>query len=348
METTHKVIFNDSRDMRYIPNDSIDLIVTSPPYPMIEMWDDLFIAQNPKIKEVLSSQNGILAFNLMHEELNKVWSECYRVLKKGGYACINIGDATRTLGGEFQLYPSHAKILSFCSDIGFHSLPGIIWKKQTNSPAKFMGSGMLPTGAYVTLEYEHILLLRKSGKRKFKTEELYTDKRITDELETLEESIELANTEIRHLIGHFRSPQEIDNIETEILKLVENFKEENDNIKIFFKNKIPIIKSNKNDQLHIKRIAQEALTNVKKHSQAKIVRVLLMSYETGKYSLIIEDDGIGIAKSCFIGHDDQDTGEHVGLAIMRDRAQQIGGHIAIESEPGEGVRVILSFNEKEG
>ena len=171
METTHKIIFNDSRNMRYIPNDSIDLIVTSPPYPMIEMWDGLFIAQNPKIKEALSSQNGILAFNLMHEELNKVWSECYRVLKKGGYACINIGDATRTLGGEFQLYPSHAKILSFCSDIGFHSLPGIIWKKQTNSPAKFMGSGMLPTGAYVTLEYEHILLLRKSGKRKFKTEE---------------------------------------------------------------------------------------------------------------------------------------------------------------------------------
>ena len=42
------------------------------------------------------------------------------------------------------------------------------------------------------------------------------------------------------------------------------------------------------------------------------------------------------------------SGEHVGLAIMRDRAEQIGGHIAIESEPGEGVRVILSFNEKEG
>ena len=171
METKHKIIFNDSRDMRYISNDSIDLIVTSPPYPMIEMWDDLFIAQNPKIKEVLSSQNGILAFNLMHEELNKVWSECYRALKKGGYACINIGDATRTVDGEFQLYPSHAKILSLCSDMGFHALPGIIWKKQTNSPAKFMGSGMLPTGAYVTLEHEHILLLRKSGKRKFKTEE---------------------------------------------------------------------------------------------------------------------------------------------------------------------------------
>ena len=106
-------------------------------------------------------------------------------------------------------------------------------------------------------------------------------------------------------------------------------------------------KLNKNDELHIKRIAQEALLNVKKHSQAKIVRVLLMSYETGKYSLIIEDDGIGIAKSCFIGHDAEDTGEHVGLGIMRDRAHQIDGHLVIESEPGEGVRVILSFNERE-
>lgn len=190
-------------------------------------------------------------------------------------------------------------------------------------------------------------IIYMKNNRKYKTEELYSDKRITDELETLEESIELANREIRQLIGHFRSPQEIDNIASEISKLVENFKTENNHIKIFFQNKIPVIKLNKNDELHIKRIAQEALLNVKKHSQAKIVRVLLMSYQTGKYSLIIEDDGIGIAKSCFIGHDNEDSGEHVGLSIMRDRAQQIGGHLDIESEPGEGVRVILSFNEKD-
>ena len=189
-------------------------------------------------------------------------------------------------------------------------------------------------------------IIYMKNNRKFKTAELYTDKRITDELETLDESIELANTEIRQLIGHFRTPPKIDNIESEIATLVENFKSENKNIKIFFQNKIPVINLNKNDELHIKRITQEALINVKKHSQANIVRVLLMSYETGKYSLIVDDDGIGIAKSCFIGHDIEDTGEHVGLAIMRDRADKIGGHLAIESEPGEGVRVILSFNEK--
>ena len=180
-----------------------------------------------------------------------------------------------------------------------------------------------------------------------KGEALNTDQRIIDEIETLEESIELANREIRQLIGHFRSPPVIDNIASEISSLVKSFQSDNQDKKIFFQNKIPVININKNDELHIKRIAQEALVNVKKHSQAKIIRVLLMSYETGKYSLIVEDDGIGIAKSCFIGHDNEDTGEHVGLSIMRDRAQQIGGHLAIESEPGEGVRVILSFYERE-
>ena len=162
-------------------------------------------------------------------------------------------------------------------------------------------------------------IIYMKNNRKFKTSELYSDKRITDELETLEESIELANREIRQLIGHFRSPPSMEDIASEISNLVDSFKSENKNIKIFFQNKISIIKLSKNDELQIKRIAQEALLNVKKHSQAKIVRVLLMSYETGKYSLIIEDDGIGIAKSCFIGHDIEDTGDHVGLSIMRDR-----------------------------
>jgi len=55
--------------------------------------------------------------------------------------------------------------------LGFHALPEILWVKETNKPDKFMGSGMLPVGAYVTLEHEHILILRKDGKRPFKKEE---------------------------------------------------------------------------------------------------------------------------------------------------------------------------------
>jgi DNA modification methylase len=51
---------------------------------------------------------------------------------------------------------------------GFTALPAILWRKQTNAPNKFMGSGMLPAGAYVTLEHEYILILRKGGKREFR------------------------------------------------------------------------------------------------------------------------------------------------------------------------------------
>ena len=86
------------------------------------------------------------------------------------------------------------------------------------------------------------IIFLKNNKQQH-NEELYTDKRITDELETLEESVELANREIRQLIGHFRKPQvRVDNIISEISNLVENFKEENKEIKIFFQNKIPIEK----------------------------------------------------------------------------------------------------------
>ena len=51
--------------------------------------------------------------------------------------------------------------------LGFSALPAIIWRKQTNAPNKFMGSGMLPAGAYVTLEHEYILIFRKGAKREF-------------------------------------------------------------------------------------------------------------------------------------------------------------------------------------
>ena len=55
---------------------------------------------------------------------------------------------------DFCLYPNHARILNYLLDIGFSALPDILWRKQTNAPNKFMGSGMLPAGAYVTLEHE--------------------------------------------------------------------------------------------------------------------------------------------------------------------------------------------------
>ena len=105
----------------------------------------------------------------MHKQLDKVWRKCYEALKEGGFLCVNIGDATRTINGRFKLYNNHIRISDFCNSIGFTTLPNIIWRKQTNAPNKFMGSGMLPCGAYVTLEHEWILLFRKGDKRQYKT-----------------------------------------------------------------------------------------------------------------------------------------------------------------------------------
>ena len=101
--------------------------------------------------------DGNSAFELMHRLFHNMWGEVFRVLKYGGIACINIGDATRTIHKHFRLYLNHARILSKCIELGFSNLPNIIWRKQTNAPNKFMGSGMLPPGAYVTLEHEYVL-----------------------------------------------------------------------------------------------------------------------------------------------------------------------------------------------
>ncbi|PJZ70929.1 site-specific DNA-methyltransferase [Leptospira perolatii] len=153
--------------MKSISSNTIDLVLTSPPYPMVQMWDSLFEGWNSNIQKLLSSSKGMEAFEKMHLELDRVWSESYRVLKDGGILLVNIGDATRSLGSEFRLYSNHSRILSSCLNLGFASLPDILWRKQTNSPTKFMGSGMLPVGAYVTYEHEYILVLRKGGLRKF-------------------------------------------------------------------------------------------------------------------------------------------------------------------------------------
>ncbi len=113
----------------------------------------------------MKEHDGNMAFELMHKELDKVWKEVYRFSRSGGIACINIGDATRKVNSSFKLYPNHARILQHCTNLGFHILPAILWRKQANAPNKFMGSGMLPVGAHVTLEHEHILILRKDDKK---------------------------------------------------------------------------------------------------------------------------------------------------------------------------------------
>lgn len=165
--TTHNIYNSDSRDMSMVPDKSVSLIITSPPYPMIEMWDNMFIAEDNSIKDDLSSGQSFSAFRKMHLILNETWRECDRVLMDNGFICINIGDATRTVNDSFQLFSNHTQIINFFSDLGYSVLPDVHWRKQSNAPNKFMGSGMYPAGAYVTYEHEYILIFRKGVKRQF-------------------------------------------------------------------------------------------------------------------------------------------------------------------------------------
>ncbi|MGD9310535.1 MAG: site-specific DNA-methyltransferase [Desulfosarcina sp.] len=176
MKTEHRICFGDSSHLSRVDSSSVHLVVTSPPYPMIDVWDDCFCTR-PPIRRALKNGEAMTAFGLMHRELDRVWKELHRVLVPGGMACINIGDATRSMDGAFALYPNHSRVMTGMLTLGFRNLPNILWRKQTNAPNKFMGSGMLPPGAYVTLEHEHILIFRKGTKRQFKTQEEKVNRR---------------------------------------------------------------------------------------------------------------------------------------------------------------------------
>lgn len=164
METNHTIVTKDSRSLDKVDDDSVELIVTSPPYPMIEMWDELFSKLNPAIQSDLEDENGQSAFRQMHKELKTVWAEVNRVLVDGGIACINIGDATRKIDDSFRVFQNHSQIIDAFESLGFEPLPELLWRKPVNSGAKFLGSGMVPPNAYVTLEHEYILIFR-NGKQ---------------------------------------------------------------------------------------------------------------------------------------------------------------------------------------
>src|SRR2546426_9324412 len=160
MSPDYRVIIGDSRRMSEVTDGSVHLTVTSPPYPMVSIWDGFF------------AEASALSYDDMHEYLNQVWREVERVLVTGGIACINIGDATRTSNGVFPLYPNHPRIIENFEKLGFVTLPYVLWKKPTNRPhykgkGAFLGSGFLPPNAYVTLDMEYILIFRKGPPRSF-------------------------------------------------------------------------------------------------------------------------------------------------------------------------------------
>ena len=170
------------------------------------------------------------------------------------------------------------------------------------------------------------------------------DSQMWNELEKLEDSIHRANAEIRELIKQFRTgPKATKNFITELENLIDSFKKENSSIKIFLQIEDKKVNLSDDQSRNTLKIIQEAITNVVKHSQAKIVRLFVSKEKDNTVNVLVEDDGIGIAKSCFIGHEEEVSGEHFGISVMKVRANQMNARLDIESEPGEGVRIKLNI-----
>jgi modification methylase len=152
------VLYNaDCRRMPEIADGSIELVVTSPPY-----W---------QIKDYGSA--GQIGFGQsLHEylrDLQRVWTECFRVLHEGGRLCVNIGDqfARASLYGRYRVIPLHAEIICQCAETGFDFMGSIVWRKKTTmnttGGAVVMGSYPYPPNGIVEIDFEYILILRKPG-----------------------------------------------------------------------------------------------------------------------------------------------------------------------------------------
>jgi site-specific DNA-methyltransferase (adenine-specific) len=171
----HTIIRGDCRDMSVLADQSVDLIITSPPYWQIKDYGD---------------ENQI-GFNDSYEDyinhLSLVWQECYRVLHDGHRLCINIGDQfTRTVSyGRHKIMPIHSEIIKSCETLGFDFMGKIIWQKvttmNTTGGASIMGSFPYPRNGIVKLDFEYILLFKKLGKAKKPTQEQKENSKMTTE-----------------------------------------------------------------------------------------------------------------------------------------------------------------------
>ncbi|NOY67206.1 MAG: GAF domain-containing protein [Gammaproteobacteria bacterium] len=159
------------------------------------------------------------------------------------------------------------------------------------------------------------------------------------EIAQIENTLNEAYTELRELIAHFRAPFDERGLVASIDKAIDRFRKETGTL-IFFQNEWKTTGLPSTIEMQVLRIVQESLNNIRKHSKAHAVRVLLRNESDNQHLLMIEDDGIGIGTPTLSGK----PGEHVGLSIMKERAQRIGGKLKIESESGEGTQIILTFN----
>jgi DNA modification methylase len=175
MKTHHKIIIGDSRKMKEVPDESVHLIITSPPY-----W---------QLKDYGNGKQ--IGFKDSYEEyinnLNLVWNECHRVLHKGCRLCINIGDqfARSVYYGRYKVIPIRTEIIKFCESAGFDYMGAIIWQKvttcHTTGGATVMGSFPYPRNGIIKLDYEFILIFKKYGTSPSVPKELKKQSRVTQE-----------------------------------------------------------------------------------------------------------------------------------------------------------------------
>jgi modification methylase len=165
--TTHRLIHGDTRSLSFIPDESVHLAVTSPPYWSLKRYNE-----NP------AQLGHIPDYELFLAELTKVWKEVFRVLVTGGRLVCVVGDVclSRREHGRHLVMPLHADITVICRKIGFDNLNPIIWHKisnatfEANNGTKFLGKPYEPN-AIVKNDIEFILMQRKPGGYRRPTEE---------------------------------------------------------------------------------------------------------------------------------------------------------------------------------
>lgn len=170
----------------------------------------------------------------------------------------------------------------------------------------------------------------------------FGDYMATKTIDSMEHGLDEAGKALRQLIEHCRVPIAEQGLIPAVKRAVERFRESTSiHILLQYDEGKLILPSD--IELNAYRIVQEALTNIKKHAQASIVRVLLNHDEDGNIYILIENDGKGFDQENIYSTD----GKHLGLTIMKERTKHLGGELKIESDTDEGTRIELKFKFKE-
>lgn len=160
-QTNHRLRLGDARDLSWIPDESVHLVVTSPPY-----WTLKEYARGNR-----SQLGDIEDYEHFLSELDKVWGQCARVLVPGGRICCVVGDVCvpRRRGGRHLVMPLHSDIQVRARKLGLDCLTPILWQKIANGAMETEGNGAgfygkpYQPGAIVKNDTEYILMLRKGG-----------------------------------------------------------------------------------------------------------------------------------------------------------------------------------------